>query len=119
MTQTPEYHSMLDLPAVVDVAVAAVHANAVDHGWYDNDRSDGEHLALIHSEVSEVTEALRDGNPPDAKLPEYTSAEIELADAVIRIMDFAGARGYRLGAAILAKHTYNVTRPHKHGGKRF
>lgn len=119
MTQTPEIHSMFDLPPVVDVAVAAIHANAVDHGWWQTDRSDGETIALIHSELSEVLEALRDGNPPDAKLPGFSSAEIELADAVIRILDFAGARGYRLGAAVLAKHTYNVTRPHKHGGKRF
>ena len=101
-TQPREFRSMLDLPPVVDVAVAAVHANAVDHGWWETDRSDGETIALIHSELSEVLEALRDGNPPDAKISGFLAAEIELADAVIRIMDFAGARGYRLGAAILA-----------------
>jgi len=72
-------------------------------------------LALIHSEISEALEALRSGNPPDDKVPEFTSEEIELADAVIRIMDYAEASKCRLAEAILAKHAYNTGRPYKHG----
>lgn len=96
-----------------------IHDLAKSKGWWDESRSDGELIALIHSELSEALEGLRHGNPPDEHLPEFTSAEIEFADAVIRILDMADARGYRLAEAILAKHEFNQGREHRHGGKRF
>lgn len=42
---------------------------------------------------------------------------IELADCVIRIMDLCGKKGWDLEKAILLKHRYNKTRPHRHGNK--
>lgn len=92
-----------------------VHDNAVSHGWWEGERNDGEILALIHAEVSETLEALRHGNPPDEKCPQFNSAEVELADIIIRCMDFAMARGWPLADAIVAKHEYNKARPYKHG----
>lgn len=74
-------------------------------------------LSLIHSEVSEVLEALRQGNPPDDKCPEFSSTEIECADIIIRVMDLCYHFGWRLPEAILAKHKYNLTRPYKNGKK--
>jgi len=79
----------------------------------------GEEIALAHSELSECLEGVRAGNPPSTKIPEFTKAEAELADTVIRLMDTAYARGWRLAEAIIAKHEYNLTRPHMHGGKLF
>lgn len=94
-----------------------VYANAKAKGfWVDGvERNDGEMLCLIHSEISEALEALREKNPPDDKIPEFSSVEVELADAVIRIMDIAHARGWDVARAIEAKIKYNASRPHKHG----
>ena len=69
-----------------------------------------EKLALIHSEVSEAMEGHRKGLMDD-KLPDRPMVEVELADAVIRICDLAGALGLDLGGAIASKLAYNLTRP--------
>ena len=93
----------------------SVHTNAVDHGWWAEPREDGTLIALIMSEAAEALEALRKGNGPDEHCPQFSGAEVELADVVIRIMDMAEARGWDVAGAIVAKHEFNKTRPYKHG----
>lgn len=66
-------------------------------------------LLLIHSEISEGCEADRKGLR-DAHLPHRDGLEVELADAVIRCFDLAGALGYDLGAAIAEKMEFNASR---------
>ena len=66
-------------------------------------------LCLIHSEISEAMEADRKGLMDD-KLPWRDGREVELADAVIRIFDLAGAYGMDLGTAISQKMEYNADR---------
>ena len=87
-------------------------------------RNDGEMLALVHSEISEALEALRGkgadgGLLPDDKIPAFAGVEAELADAIIRIMDLAHARGWRVAEALIAKMEMNKSRSYKHGGKAF
>lgn len=93
------------------------HKTAYAKGWWDTDRNNYEAIALMHSELSEAVEGLRAGNPQDDKIPVYSAAEAELADCIIRILDLAEARGWRVGTALLAKMHYNLSRPYRHGNK--
>ena len=92
-----------------------VHATCIEKGFWPENRNDGEAIALMHEELSEALWALRHGNPADEKLPDFLNLEVELADAIIRIMDYGKGRGLRVAEALVAKMAYNATRPYKHG----
>lgn len=109
----------------INEIVTICHNQAKEAGWHDSPREVGTLLTLIHSEVSEALEGFRkDLN--DDHLPHRKMAEVELADAVIRIFDLAGREGFDLGGAIWEKLEYNRFRAdHKQenrqkvGGKKF
>lgn len=65
-------------------------------------------IALIHSEVSELLEGIRNG---------VENEDEELADIVIRCNDYAGGYGINLEKAIIEKIEFNNQRPYKHGKK--
>lgn len=78
-----------------------------------------------HGEISEGWEGARKGNKPSDHIPEFSFAEEENADAIIRIFDTSGAFGFRLAKAVVAKIMFNGARAdHKpearagEGGKR-
>jgi len=89
-----------------------------DHkpGISQDSRNFGEVIALIHSELSEALEEQRKGKEAyydvDGK-PEGWG--VELADALIRILDYAGGTDLELGMMVQNKLEYNKTREHKHG----
>ena len=111
-----------------------VYQNAVFKGFHEAGKSETEiqrfarYTANLHGEVSELWEAARRGQldepcDKEAFVPfiggtrPLTCAEEELADILIRVLDTARAQGIRIGECVKAKHGYNQSRPHMHGGK--
>ncbi len=68
-------------------------------------------LALVMGELGETLEAVRKNIGPDSHIPEFTAEEAEVADAIIRLMNYATDRKLRLAEAIVAKNEYNRNRP--------
>ena len=73
------------------------------------ERNVGELLMLIVSEIAEGMEGHRK-NLMDDKLPHRSMLEVELADAIIRILDLAGGLRLDVAGALLQKVIYNRTR---------
>lgn len=113
MTSTREevfIHAFNDL-------AADIYANAAAKGFWEqgHDRNRSEMIALMHSELSEALEALR---KPDLKgKTDYPLEAEELADTIIRIMDYANAWKLPVAEALIQKMHYNSTREYKHGKK--
>lgn len=101
------------------------HEDAKTLGWYDKGktRSDLEALMLVVTEVSEAIEELR-SCPENPAFVYYVAGKpegygVELADAIIRLLDLCAYRKLPIGELIEQKLKYNLTRGHRHGGKAF
>ena len=97
--------------------------NAKDHGWHDSNRSIGDLICLMHSELSEALEEHRNGRAPnevyfnEEKPEKPEGIPVELADCIIRIFDFCGLHKIDLESVLKQKMEYNRTRPYRHGNK--
>jgi NTP pyrophosphatase (non-canonical NTP hydrolase) len=72
-------------------------------------RNRPEMMMLIVSEIAEAMEGYRK-NLPDDKLPHRSMEEVEMADALIRILDYCAGHGLDLGGAYVEKMQYNAIR---------
>lgn len=122
-----------------------IHEVAVAHGWWDNPPSFPEVIALCHSELSEALEEYRgertmiwytcqsggaicdpdgcgDWNGTECEIDSRSQKPegiaVEMADCIIRILDWCAHEGIDIDAIVRVKHEYNKTRPYRHGGKR-
>jgi NTP pyrophosphatase (non-canonical NTP hydrolase) len=102
---------------------------AEDIGWHQGRKIEfGEFIALCHSELSEALEVYRETGEigivriqnVDSEIFGKTKPEgipIELADVIIRILDYCETHGIPMFQAIEMKMNYNKLRSHRHGNK--
>lgn len=107
----------------VNEYVDLAYTNALEKGWHEKERTIGDLICLMHSELSEALEEHRNGKAPDEvyfnpeKPTKPEGIPVELADCVIRIFDFCGKYNINLQEILDQKMNYNQTRPHRHGNK--
>ena len=125
-------HNMSDINNAGLTLQAVCHSASLTAGWWNNAKNGldlkrvinepanpfeeilagalvAQKLCLTHSEVSEAMEGHRKGLPDD-HLPNRSMIEVELADALIRIFDLAGALNLDIGGAMVEKLKYNANR---------
>ena len=95
-----------------------IHSDNVKKGFYETPCTPLEFHMLIVSELAEATETVREDEPfyyVENGKPEGEA--VEIADALIRILDYVEYRGWNIDALVEEKLAYNRTRPFKHGKK--
>jgi hypothetical protein len=112
----------------------------VANGWFEDGRTFGDEIALLHSEVSEALEEFRDhgmeefykfstGTFPQKSvestqmlvqgdIPKPLGVPSEAADILIRLLDFCYRHNINLEDEYHKKMRYNRTRGYRHGGKK-
>lgn len=107
-----------------------IHEGNAARGFWEGERKLTEVVMLTVCELAEAIEADRAGkwvsksdlvrysdNPEPAVFRETIKDTVqdEIADAIIRLLDFSHKFGIDLDFHIAAKLNYNASRPYKHG----
>jgi NTP pyrophosphatase (non-canonical NTP hydrolase) len=111
---------------------------AEEKGWHESEQSFGDFISNCHAELSEAFEIYRkEGNfaltivTPFEKMQHSahhkvdmefvvsipTGIPVELADVIMRILDFCETCGIPLYQVLEMKMNFNKTREYRHGGK--
>jgi NTP pyrophosphatase (non-canonical NTP hydrolase) len=116
------------LTATLGDLAALAHETSKANGFHANSVPVSEFVANLNAEASELWEAYRENRlhePCDKAdrmdelgLASLTCLEEELADLVLRTLDFAQSQGVDIGKAVAVKDAYNSTRGYRHGGKK-
>lgn len=117
--------------AVLNTIGDAARFTAEDKGFVTGEGEQGPEidrkLLLAVSEICEAQEELRDGRAPTEIYFEANNQEkagqpkkpegfpIEIADAIIRLLQLCRSQGVDIAAAVEMKMKFNLTRPNKHG----
>lgn len=121
---------MLDIQSAINSVASSCHHQSLKSDWWKgvdilDDREVAVKLLLIHSEISEAMEGHRK-DLMDEHLPHRKMIEVELGDALIRLLDLAEAMELNIGGAVAEKLRYNDTREDhkpenrvKDGGKKY
>jgi NTP pyrophosphatase (non-canonical NTP hydrolase) len=107
----------------IECMMSTVHE--ANHKWWVGledgrplERNVGEMLMLMVSEIAEGMEGHRK-NLMDDKLPNRPMLEVEMADLLIRLLDFCGGHKLDLAGAFADKMIYNATRAdHTHEARK-
>jgi NTP pyrophosphatase (non-canonical NTP hydrolase) len=111
-----EYNKIIEL-GHLDGLSSFLHETAVEKGFWNNEVDVNfvlSKLALVHSEVSEVLEAVRKSMGEEVVVEEMADIIIRLLDLYAGMVD-AGMVETSIDDALAKKIEKNKSRPHMHG----